>query len=397
VTEGKTAVIHLDLTTLTGSLAVTSAPTGALILIDGADTGKITDATVDGIAVGEHTVTLTKDGYRTAEANVTIRYNETTTLTLDLVAATGNIAVASTPDGAKVFLDGTDTGTTTNATLENVPAGEHTITVKKSGYMDASTTVTVADTETATVSLTLLEPSGSIRVTSSPDGARIILDGTDTGEMTNATLTRISPGEHTIALSLEGYLDAEETVTVAVGETAEVHVALSRAAITLRPGWNFVSTPKTLAAGQDTIAIFDEVDTGGHSVLLYNGTNRWEAMSSAERFQPLDGVWIFANGTYTIPLTFAGGSVSTPPTKDLDEGWNAIGFSDTVPEAAATTLRAVEKNWMTLFAFDAANQAYDVSIIRGATGRHGDDRPMNPMQGYWLYMNSPDTLCAIGA
>jgi hypothetical protein len=396
VQSGETATVDLTLTRHTGSLAVTSTPTGAKVFIDSADTGKTTNATVDRIGIGDHVVTLAKDGYRTAEANVTIRYNETATLHMDLIAATGNITVASSPEGASIFLDGTDTGKATNTTLENVPAGEHAVTVKKSGYMDATKTVTVVDRETATVSFALAEPSGSIAVTSSPDGARIILDGADTGEMTNTTLARISPGDHTIALALDGYLDAEETVTVAVGETAEVHVDLANAVIALQPGWNFVSTPKTLAAGQDTIAIFDDVDTAGHSVLLYNGTSRWEAMSSQESFQPLDGVWIFANGTYTIPLSFAADTHNTPPTKDLDRGWNAIGFSDTVPEPAVTTLRSVEDTWATLFAFDARAQAYDISIIRGATGRHGDDRPMNPMQGYWLYMNNPDTLSVIG-
>ncbi|MDK2973924.1 MAG: hypothetical protein PWP08_295, partial [Methanofollis sp.] len=47
--------------------------------------------------------------------------------------------------------------------------------------------------------------------------------------------------------------------------------------------------------------------------------------------------------------------------------------------------------------YDAGRQAYGVSIIRGATGRHGDDRQMYPAEGYWLQMNEPDTLYAIGA
>ena len=88
-----------------------------------------TDATLDGIAVGTHTVTVTKEGYRDATAEVAIAYNETATLHLALIEAAGSIAVASTPDGAAIFLDGTDTGRTTNATLEDVPAGDHTVTV----------------------------------------------------------------------------------------------------------------------------------------------------------------------------------------------------------------------------------------------------------------------------
>jgi len=397
VQSGETATVDLALTTLTGSLAVTSTPSGAAIFVDGAATGDVTNATLADLGVGEHAVTLKLDGYRDAAANVTVRSDETATLHLDLVEAVGSIAVASSPVGASIFVDGAATGETTNATLANVPAGEHTVTVTKDGYMDATVTVTVVDNETATVTLVMTEPIGSIQVTSSPDGAAIFLDGVDTGEVTNLTLQNVLVGEHEIALVLDGYLDAVTTVTVAGGETATVHLDLAGAALTLHPGWNFVSTPKRLADGQDTIAVFDEVDTADHSVLLYNGTSRWEAMSSQEAFEPLDGIWIYANDTYTIPLHFATGSVQTPPTKDLDAGWNAIGFTDTVPESAANTLISVDDTWTTLFAFDAGEQAYGVSIINGATGRHGDTRTMTPMQGYWLQMTGPGTLYAIGA
>ncbi|WP_292395686.1 DUF3344 domain-containing protein [Methanoculleus sp. UBA303] len=397
VVSGETAEVILELTTLTGSLTVTSTPAGAAILIDGADTGEVTNATLDGIAVGTHTVTLKKDGYADTTADVTVAYSETAALHRDLVEARGSITVASTPTGAAIWLDGIDTGMTTNAILENVAAGEHTVTVKKAGYADASMIVTVVDDGTAVAHFTLTEPAGIIAVTSSPDGARIVLDGAETGETTNATLTNVPVGTHTVRVSLDGYLDAEEIVTVASGEIAAVHVDLDTSAITLQPGWNFVSTPKRLAAGQDTIAIFDGVETDGRPVLYYNGTDQWEAMSREEAFRPLDGIWIFANGTYEIPLAFAAASNSPPPTKYLDAGWNAIGFTDTVPAPAAIALRTAEPAWATLFGWKTNEQAYDVSFIRGDTGRHSEMRELSPFRGYWLYMNDADTLAAIGA
>jgi len=393
VTEGETALVHLGLTTATGSLTVTSSPAGATILIDGADTGAVTNATLDGIAVGTHTVTLRKDGYVDATAEIEITEGETATLRLDLARALGSIVVTSAPEGAAIFLDGADTGDVTNATLAGVPAGEHTVTVTKPGYADATATVTVEHDKTVPVHFALTIPTGSIAVTSTPDGARIYLDGLETGEVTNAVLTNVPDGAHTVRVELDGYRTAETAVTVAAGETAEAAFALEASAITLAPGWNFISTPKKLAAGADTIALFDAVETGGHAILLYDGLNyRWKAMNSADLFQPLDGVWIYANGTYTIPFAFAAGAPELPPAKDLGKGWNAIGFSDTVPESAKVTLQSLGDHWSTLIGFDAGAQEYDVSIVRGATGRHGDERPMQPMQGYWLYMNTAETL-----
>ncbi|HOB07226.1 MAG TPA: hypothetical protein PKH62_04085, partial [Methanoculleus sp.] len=169
--------------------------------------------------------------------------------------------------------------------------------------------------------------------------------------------------------------------------------------ISLEEGWNFVSTPKRLMDGSDTFAaIYGSVDTAGHSILLYDGlTQEWKAAASTDAFKPLDGVWVYANETCTVPLTFAPAGPETPPTKNLGEGWNAIGFTDTVPESAANTLLSLGDHWTTLIGFDAGSQEYEVSIIRGATGRHGEERTMEPMQGYWVYMTGARTLAAIGA
>ena len=224
-------------------------------------------------------------------------------------------------------------------------------------------------------------------------------DGVVDSTEQSPSFTYTAAGTYTVNLTVANAAGSNTTLKtdlIAVTSGGSVGPG-GNATIALLPGWNFVSTPKRLADGANTIAIFDAVDTADHSILLYNGTGGWEAMSSQEAFEPLDGIWIYANGTYEIPLTFAGGSVATPPTKDLDEGWNAVGFSDTVAASAAEALLSVDGAWTTLFGFDAGMQSYDVSIINGATGRHGDDRTMNPTQGYWLYMNEAGTLAAIGA
>ena len=194
-------------------------------------------------------------------------------------------------------------------------------------------------------------------------------------------------------MELEGCLTAEKTVTVKASQTAEAAFALEASAITLAPGWNFVSTPKNLAAGADTIALFDAVETGGHTILLYDGLNyKWKTMNSTDLFRPLDGIWIYANSSYTIPLAFAADTPDLPPEKDLGKGWNAIGFSDTVPESAKVALHSLGDHWSTLIGFDAGAREYEISIVRGATGRHGEERPMQPMQGYWVYMTRAGTL-----
>lgn len=167
--------------------------------------------------------------------------------------------------------------------------------------------------------------------------------------------------------------------------------------ITLKEGWNFVSTPKRLSAGNNTAAIFDAVDTAGHSIFRYDASSGWHAMGPQDAVLPLDGIWIYSNDSIEVALDFDTYPVQLPPTKQLYAGWNAIGFSDTFPTSAKNTLLSVQDLWTTLIGFDAESQGYEVSIINGATDSHSEEREMVPGQGYWLYMRGNGALAAIGA
>jgi len=70
--------------------------------------------------------------------------------------------------------------------------------------------------------------AGSIQVNSTPAGANVFLDGSDTGQVTNTTLTGVSAGLHEIKVSKEGYVDYEESVNVSGGGTATVNANLSK-------------------------------------------------------------------------------------------------------------------------------------------------------------------------
>ncbi|WP_292393474.1 PKD domain-containing protein [Methanoculleus sp. UBA303] len=214
----------------------------------------------------------------------------------------------------------------------------------------------------------------------------------------NTTHTYTAPGTYSVNLTVTnvvGSNSATQTITVTgTGDTEPGETGT----LTLHPGWNFVSTPKRLASGANTFAVFDAVDTAGHTVLLYDGIDGWKTANSTVAFRPLDGVWIYANTSYTIPLTYAADGPNLPPEKSLVKGWNAIGFTATTSRSAAATLRSVEDHWTTLIGFDAQKQEYQNSILHGAgDGRHSEERPMYPMQGYWLYMTGAETLGAIGA
>jgi hypothetical protein len=107
---------------------------------------------------------------------------------------------------------------------------------------------------------------GSIDINSNPDGAKVYLDGTDTGQITPIVLTNKSAGTHTVKLELYLYESKEDTtISVAAGETTYLNWPLTYATtqnLTLQPG----------AEGKDAFVIEDYPDMNlGNNPMLYVG------------------------------------------------------------------------------------------------------------------------------
>ncbi|MCJ7564864.1 MAG: PEGA domain-containing protein, partial [Candidatus Aminicenantes bacterium] len=124
--------------------------------------------------------------------------------------------------------DGTDTGQTTNCTLTNVNVGTYTVKLTLTNYEDWQQSVQVTAHQTTNVNATLIKKTGSIAITSNPTGARAYLDGTDTGQTTNCTLTNVNVGTHTLKLTLASYEDWQQSVDVRWNETTNVNATLTK-------------------------------------------------------------------------------------------------------------------------------------------------------------------------
>ncbi len=214
----------------TGAIYVESNPTGADVYLDGQSTGKKTNCNLENVKIGGRTIKLTKSGYLDWQQTVTVNQGQTSTVDATLTTTTGNIQVNSTPTEAKIYLDGTDTGNLTDCLLTNLAAGNHSIKLTKSGYADWQQTVTVNPGQTTTVNATLDPTGGYILFASGPVGAKIYLDGMDTGYLTDCPflLDNVPVGNHTIKLTeISGWADWQQTVTVVEDETTTVNVRLT--------------------------------------------------------------------------------------------------------------------------------------------------------------------------
>lgn len=170
VSEGATAIINANPRTLpkTGSVSVTSSPSGYPIIINGANTGTNTPGTVPGLTSGLQIVELRPPGYNNWKRSVTIYPGKTEMLVADLVspgapatagatpapAAIGSIRVNSVPSGADVSIDSRLYGITP-VTVSDLSAGQHQVTISKNGYLPWSSTVSIPAGDTLDLAPTL--------------------------------------------------------------------------------------------------------------------------------------------------------------------------------------------------------------------------------------------------
>jgi len=161
------------------------------------------------------------------------------------------LKIASDPPAAEVLLDGKSTGKHTPADLQ-LPKGKHTVTVQMGGFIPATASFRVKGGEEMEYSPHLTVNTGNIKVpnimlpdlsnlegltraaqanawrqwaqaqtgnakelviNSSPPGAKVFVDGKDTGKETPATIP-MEPGTYHVRVELEDFLPQEKDLTV---------------------------------------------------------------------------------------------------------------------------------------------------------------------------------------
>ncbi|HOI13018.1 MAG TPA: PEGA domain-containing protein [Methanoculleus sp.] len=255
----------------TGSIQVTSTPFGAAVFLDGEGTGDVTPCTLSGIETGSHSIGVEMEGFvQPDEKWVNVVANTIAEVEFNLTPETGSIVVSSVPTNASIVLDGNATGLFSDTTLEEVPIGEHTITLLMPGYQNATRTVVVEEEECSILDVVLFPKNttpadstsrnGSIAISSVPANASIFLDGNIAGARTNTTLDAVAIGEHTVELRLPGYLNATRTVVVEEGECSILEAALSPAGnetgVNISTGQNETATGHTVPAPKNPLEAF---------------------------------------------------------------------------------------------------------------------------------------------
>lgn len=145
--------------------------------------------------------------------------------------STGTLAVSSSPAGAQVFIDGDYRGRTPLSI--GLRPGMHSVELRLEGYESYRARVQVRAGQTTRLSPRLVKVvrTGTLEVTSSPDGAEVYVDGSYRGR--TRLLMEVDAGMHDVEVRLDGYTPYRARVRVDPGATTRVYARLVSVKATL--------------------------------------------------------------------------------------------------------------------------------------------------------------------
>jgi hypothetical protein len=141
----------------------------------------------------------------------------------------GSLEVTVNPSGSTIYVNGIRRGVA-EPTLKLEGLDVNTpleVTAKLPGYQDAEEVTSVSKGTTQEIKLNLRQMKARVRVTSTPSGAAIWLNGKQTKHLTPSLLDRLEPGrKYAVRLSKHGYINSDGVFTPSAEETLLYHVNL---------------------------------------------------------------------------------------------------------------------------------------------------------------------------
>tara|TARA_Y100000296_G_scaffold87363_1_gene132623 strand:+ start:658 stop:3051 length:2394 start_codon:yes stop_codon:yes gene_type:complete len=136
----------------------------------------------------------------------------------------GILSVSSTPEGARISLNGVEVGKTP-AFIEDLPTGKHELTLGKQFYQPVKTTLELRSNEIVERSFELKKGTGGVTITSSPSGAWVEVNSQIVGN-TPITIKSLEAGEQTITIGKDKYYKTNQTVTINTNKVAKLEITL---------------------------------------------------------------------------------------------------------------------------------------------------------------------------
>ena len=212
-------------------LQVTSEPSKATVLIDRQMRGE-TPLTLPNLSVGQHLITVQKQGFLDAWQTVELQAQDARALEFQLEPLAGLLLLQSSPTNADVTINGVALGHTP-VLISALPIGTHRIKIATPGYQPKEVEVKLADRTPVRKHVDLVSNSATLTVETDTEGASIRINGIEHGA-SPCTVDRIPEGEVTVELRADGYAPLVHKIKLAAGEKQNIKLPMTPIPASLR-------------------------------------------------------------------------------------------------------------------------------------------------------------------
>jgi formylglycine-generating enzyme required for sulfatase activity len=161
--------------TKNSKLEIISIPKGADVYINDIKIG-VTPITLKELKPGRTRVEILKTNYKPLIENIDLQAGEKTNIKAELTGISGSLFITSIPTNSDVFLDGRAIGKTP-IQLSRLSLGKKKLQIQRQNYNLWYKTVEIEIDEQLEVHVDLKQKSSSLKITSIPSGARVMING----------------------------------------------------------------------------------------------------------------------------------------------------------------------------------------------------------------------------
>ncbi len=213
-----TKIVKREESVLPGFLIINSQPQGAIVYINGKNTGRKTPFQKS-LPVGRHQITTKLSYYQTTINQIVIEEAQTEKLNLILKPLFTSLEVTSVPSGAEIIIDSMPTGKNTPYTFNRILKGEHTITVNRPMYQTFEQKLDLQSHEKLDFRL---KPIFGVLNVNAPLGSDIYIDKRKVG--TSRITKKLAEGMYFVEVKREGYETKSYRIDVFREQTKNLNV-----------------------------------------------------------------------------------------------------------------------------------------------------------------------------
>ena len=229
--------IEETLVTDSATIHVSTDPAGARVFLNGVPHGE-SPVDIDRIPEGEATLEVRAEGYRDARLEMRLSAGDDKPVNVELEPLPASLQIVTVPVGARIYVDDAFRGESP-LTIADIAPGTHRVRADLAAYDPMARNVVLRNGESAVEEFHLVANCGSLRISTSPAGVTILVDGKVRGTTASKPdetdqvseyldIPEVLAGRRELVFSRKGYHEQRRSVDIARDQTATLDIKLAR-------------------------------------------------------------------------------------------------------------------------------------------------------------------------